>query len=78
MVSYLSDDFGANYTNGGHDVGIGKNVIEAVKREFENIFDNVAIWFRNVSNYFSNLERYKHIEYWATDWLYIYGQKNKL
>lgn len=74
MASYFSNDFGAEVTNGAHDVGIGERDLDAIKADFSSMFNNVAIWYSNVSNYYSNLEGFKHGNYWATDWIYIYGE----
>ncbi|MBE5832920.1 MAG: class I SAM-dependent methyltransferase [Butyrivibrio sp.] len=76
MAPYFSNDYGAKYTNGAHDVGIGESDVEAIKADFSSLFDNVAIWYSNVSNYYNNLEGCKHDNYWATDWIYVYGEKD--
>ena len=75
MASYFSNDYSAKSTNGVHDVGIGEEDLAALKVDFEKLFKNVAVWFSNVSEYYKDLEGYKHGNYWATDWIYIYGEK---
>ena len=76
MASWFADDFFAETTNGGHDVGIGKADLDAVKADFSNVFSNVSVWFGNVADYYDNLEGKKHGSYWATDWIYVYGEKH--
>ena len=76
MADWLSDDFGAAATNGGHDVGIGERDLDVVKADISKIFQNVAVWFANVSNYYGDLNGKQHGNYWATDWIFIYGEKN--
>lgn len=76
MADWSADDFDATKTNGLYDVGIGERDIENVKADFSDIFQNVAVWFGNVSNYYKNLDGAVCCDYWATDWLFIYGEKN--
>ena len=74
-ADYFSNDFDATGTNGLHDVLIGKNDLEHVKKDLSEQFSNVAIWFSNVSNYYKNLNGKTHSQYWATDWIYLHGEK---
>ncbi len=76
FASYFSDDFDATGTNGMHDVCIGAKDIDAVKKDLSTQFSNVAVWFSNVSDYYPNLNGKVHGNYWATDWIYLYGEKN--
>ena len=76
FASYFADDFDATETNGVHDVAIGPRDLPNIKKDFETIFQNVAFWFSNISNYWDNLEGKRHAHIWATDWIYIYGEKN--
>lgn len=75
FASYFADDFGATATNGSYDVAIGERDLPDIKKDLETIFSNVTFWFSNISNYWHNLEGQVHGEYWATDWIYIYGEK---
>lgn len=75
QADYLSDDFNAAQTNGGHDVGIGKKDLEILKRDLEKYFSNVCYWFANVEDYYENLQGETHCNYWATSWIFIYGEK---
>lgn len=75
MADWDSDDFDATTTNGGYDVGIGERNLERVKADFSGIFQNVSVWFGNVSNYYKNLDGNRHCNYWATDWIFIHGEK---
>lgn len=75
MASWEDDDFGARSTNGEHDVGIGVHDIDKVKADFSQWFHDVAVWFGNVSNYYQDLEGERHGNYWATDWIFIHGEK---
>ena len=75
MAGWEDDDFGARSTNGEHDVGIGVHDIDKVKADFSRWFHDVAVWFGNVSNYYQDLEGERHGNYWATDWIFIHGEK---
>ena len=75
MAAYFSNDYGAKTTNGGYDLGIGREDLEAIRIDFSHFFKNVSIWFSNVSKYYDNLEGKKHGIYWATDWIYICGER---
>ena len=74
-ADYFSDDFDATTTNGGHDVLIGKKDLANVKADLSEQFSNVAIWFSNISNYRDDLNGKVHQKYWATDWIYLHGEK---
>ena len=75
FASYFSDNFDATGTNGLHDVCIGVRDIEDIKKDLSKYFSNVAVWFSNVSNYYPNLNGKVHGQYWASDWIYLYGEK---
>lgn len=75
-ADYLGDDFDATFTNGGHDVLIGKKDLANVKADLSEQFSNVAIWFSNISNYKDDLNGKTHQQYWATDWIYLHGEKS--
>lgn len=75
QADYLSDDFNATETNGTHDVGIGKKDLEIIKRDLEKYFSNVTYWFADVADYYEDLKGEKHQDYWATCWIFIYGEK---
>ena len=75
-ADYLSDDFDATATNGVHDVLIGKKDLVSVKADLSEQFSNVAIWFSNISNYRDDLNGKTHVPYWATDWIYLHGEKS--
>lgn len=77
MADYFGNDFDADKTNGLHDVGIGEYDLPKVKEDFSEIFSNVSVWFSNVRNYYNDLNGRKHSDYWATDWVYIYAEKNE-
>lgn len=77
MADYFGDDYDADKTNGLHDVGIGESDLSKVKKDFSEIFSNVSVWFSNVRDYYNDLNGRKHSEYWATDWIYIYAEKNE-
>lgn len=77
MADYFGDDYDADKTNGLHDVGIGESDLPKVKKDFSEIFSNVSVWFSNVRDYYNDLNGRKHSEYWATDWIYIYAEKNE-
>lgn len=77
MADYFGDDFDAQRTNGLHDVGIGEKDLLKIKEDISAIFSNIAIWFSNVRDYYHDLNGQKHSDYWATDWIYIYGEKNE-
>lgn len=76
MADYFGNDFDAQKTNGLHDVGIGKADLSDIKEDLSKIFSNVEIWFSNVSNFYNDLNGQKHSDYWATDWIYLYAEKN--
>lgn len=76
MADWGNDAFDAETTNGDYDVGIGEHDIEQVKSDLSHIFENVAVWFGNVSNYYKDLDGTKCADYWASDWIFIYGEKN--
>ncbi|MBQ3452092.1 MAG: class I SAM-dependent methyltransferase [Selenomonadaceae bacterium] len=75
-ADYFFDNFDATATNGGHDVLIGKKDLAGIKADLSEHFSNVAIWFSNVSNYLSDLNGKTHPQFWATDWIYLHGEKS--
>lgn len=77
MADYFGNDFDAQKTNGLHDVGIGKKDLLKIKEDITEIFSNVSLWFSNVRDYYDDLNGQKHSNYWATDWIYIYGEKDE-
>jgi SAM-dependent methyltransferase len=77
-AAYLSDDFDATSTNGVYDVLIGKKDLVSVRADLTKQFSNVAIWFSNISNYFNDLNGQNHPQFWATDWIYLHGEKSSL
>lgn len=77
-AAYLSNDFDATSTNSGHDVLIGKKDLVSVKADLTEQFSNVAIWFSNISNYLNDLNGQSHQQFWATDWIYLHGEKSSL
>ncbi len=75
-ADYLSDDFNAPATNGAYDVLIAKKDLANVKADLSKKFSNVALWFSNISNYLNDLNGQVHQQYWATDWIYLHGEKS--
>lgn len=75
FASYFDDDFDAEQTNGAHDVCIGAADLDDIKKDLSTQFANVALWFSNVSNYYNDLNGKSHGQYWATDWIYLHGEK---
>lgn len=75
-ADYFSDDFDATSTNSGHDVLIGKKDLASIKKNLSEQFSNVALWFSNVSNYLNDLNGKTHQQFWATDWIYLHGEKS--
>lgn len=75
QAAWLDDDYGAQETNGAHDVGIGKRDLVLVKNDMEKIFSNFKYWFANVDDYYDGLKGERHGHYWAKDWIFLYAEK---
>lgn len=74
-ASYESDFFDATKTNGHADVVINKKDLPLLKADFEEFFEDVEFRFANVSRIYANLNGTHHANYWAEDWLFVYGRK---
>jgi len=74
-ASYDSDFWNAQATNGHADVVINEDDLIKVYHNFSRIFSNMKMGMVNVSNLYANLNGQHHSDYWATDWLWIQGQK---
>lgn len=74
-AQYNQDDYSADSTNGVHDVGIGEKDIPLLKNDMMKYFANIDMWYSNVDAYYKNLKETVHSDYWATDWIYIFGEK---
>ena len=77
QAGWMDDDFNAEFTNGAHDVGIGKADLPVIKNELLNLFGEVDFWFANVSDYYDDLRGEKHCDYWAKSWIFIHCAKPK-
>lgn len=73
QANYFLDATAAKGTNGKFDVGIGKNDLENIKKDFLKTFEHVELWFANIDNYFDDLKGAKHNNYWAKDWIFIHA-----
>jgi SAM-dependent methyltransferase len=74
-ASYESDFFDAGKTNGHADVVINQQDLGEVRKDFEKLFVDVEFRFANVGKLYANLDGEHHANYWANDWLFIYGRK---
>jgi SAM-dependent methyltransferase len=74
-ASYNSDFWNAKATNGHADVVINTEDLPTVYANLSKIFSKVRLGLVNVDNLYGNLNGQYHSPYWASDWLFIQGQK---
>lgn len=76
-ASYESDFWNAKATNGHADMVINENDLPNLKKDLEQIYDEVKFKLVNVDKIYSNLNGRYHAPYWASDWLFIQAKKRK-
>lgn len=75
-ASYESDFFDTDKTNGHADCVINEKDLPLLQSDFEKVgFKNVEIRLAEVASLYPNLEGEYHAPYWASHWLFIYGNK---
>jgi SAM-dependent methyltransferase len=75
-ASYESDFFDTDKTNGHADCVINAGDLDMLKADFAAAgFKNIEIRLAEVASLYPNLEGEYHAPYWASHWLFIYGNK---
>jgi len=75
-AEWSDDKTDATATNGLCDVALGPESLKTAQNEFERIFDGaVEYWFHDIRIYQKNLRGTKHVDYWASHWIFFHGSK---